>query len=430
MIKDLYFYLKEYKYIAGGIYIQTTLMLILLSAFLFFIAYLNIEDKFLKDTYDGKAIFQIIDNYVEEKEDLFFNNEDYLNITKNFYNNLNNNNNFNYLSIIDQPIFIKDNNIENIFYEGYDEGFEPNKIKLNTDSYVAIKSIQMNQNAFDFNKLNIELGRAFNTKDFEYNNDNLVPIILGQDYINKFKINDILEMNFLEKDLKGKVIGFLSSDSTTISVNSLNTSLNRYIILPHMNFSTPMNELDSTFQKRTYLQRISGFIVTKDIKSDIKNMKQEVEKISQKTGFKEYLFLGENKYMTEYKNIMLLLSENKSLIAIFLSMIFLLYIFITSLILYLQNKKRLSYFSTLYLIGLSKKQILFKQWIELIIIFNMSYVTYQFIMSKIFVLVDIKINLLLFIFLYLLSILITFITSYNLIDNNIKNSLNSEFGGV
>ena len=99
IFKELKLYFKKYKVITVMIYLQVTLILLLLGSFLYFMDSLKYEENGLKETYDGKALYQLIDNYVNEDEEILMNSDNSLEIVKNYYNNLNSSKNFQYLNI-------------------------------------------------------------------------------------------------------------------------------------------------------------------------------------------------------------------------------------------------------------------------------------------------------------------------------------------
>ena len=89
IFKELKLYFKKYKVITVMIYLQVTLILLLLGSFLYFMDSLKYEENGLKETYEGKALYQLIDNYVNEDEEILMNSDNSLEIVKNYYNNLN-----------------------------------------------------------------------------------------------------------------------------------------------------------------------------------------------------------------------------------------------------------------------------------------------------------------------------------------------------
>ncbi len=158
IFKELKLYFKKYKVITVMIYLQVTLILLLLGSFLYFVDSLKYEENGLKETYEGKALYQLIDNYVNEDGEILMNSDNSLEIVKNYYNNLNSSKNFQYLNINNQAIGLINHNIDDIFKYGYELGQIP---ETNNSNITPIKSIQINRQAFDFFKIDVSDGVSF-----------------------------------------------------------------------------------------------------------------------------------------------------------------------------------------------------------------------------------------------------------------------------
>lgn len=158
IFKELKLYFKKYKVITVMIYLQVTLILLLLGSFLYFVDSLKYEENGLKETYEGKALYQLIDNYVNEDGEILMNSDNSLEIVKNYYNNLNSSKNFQYLNINNQAIGLINHNIDDIFKYWYELGQIP---ETNNSNITPIKSIQINRQAFDFFKIDVSDGVSF-----------------------------------------------------------------------------------------------------------------------------------------------------------------------------------------------------------------------------------------------------------------------------
>ena len=158
IFKELKLYFKKYKVITVMIYLQVTLILLLLGSFLYFVDSLKYEENGLKETYEGKALYQLIDNYVNEDGEILMNSDNSLEIVKNYYNNLNSSKNFQYLNINNQAIGLINHNIDDISKYGYELGQIP---ETNNSNITPIKSIQINRQAFDFFKIDVSDGVSF-----------------------------------------------------------------------------------------------------------------------------------------------------------------------------------------------------------------------------------------------------------------------------
>ncbi len=81
---------------------------------------------------------------------------------------------------------------------------------------VNVKSVQMNQAAFDFYNLKTESGTALNWDEIDYAADS-IPILLGADYRSVYDIGDTLKGNYYSQIVEFTVVGFLEADSSVFT---------------------------------------------------------------------------------------------------------------------------------------------------------------------------------------------------------------------
>ncbi len=210
----------------------------------------------------------------------FFSENDSLERLKNFNKDLHNN--YKYTEIYFQPLYVigKYNNGVNFVYDENSELVNQEvEISKYGNTYVTpIKSVQLD------NKINlssyIDTGKWFSAADYEIADEQQeISIILGHDYKDIYKLNDIITLNLHEKDVKFKVIGFLNEGST-IREGHINAELDEYIILP--SFSTnyiPKTEDESKYQKILYLEKNTGLISNV---ADYSVIKDEIQNIADK----------------------------------------------------------------------------------------------------------------------------------------------------
>lgn len=420
IFNELKLYFKKYKVITIIIYFQITLILILLGSFLYFMTSLKYEEKGLKEIYEGKALYTLIDNYINEDEENLMNSDNSLNVVKNYYTSLNNSNNFEYLNINFQPIGLIDGKVNDIFKDGYENG----QIPEITNNLTPIKSVQLNQKAFNFFKIDVTEGKKFIENDFIFNNK-YIPIILGDSYKKIYKIGDIVPIEYYFNKFNAKVIGFAKPSSKVLFNGNIEEYLDRYMILPQIDFDVPADKNEYEFQKIVYLVRSNGYVAVDNDINSIQNMMSEIQLISEKTGFQKYLFIGHNPHLNQYKNLLSVIRENQNLIKGILIVTTLCNILILGVIITLQNKRRYSYYAIHYMQGATVKQLIFQQYIEIISIFLLAYITYFVILNNIFFIGDNKIHLALLLFILVLSLILTIISRYQIITNSISKFLST-----
>lgn len=428
MLRELKIYFKNNIKIVSIMYIQVTLMLILVGTFFYFLYSIDSVETGFKEIYAEKAIFQLSNDYYNEKYEEFLKKQDTLTIKKNFYNKINNEKDFEYLSLKEHYISINSNKIPDEFRIVYSDNkyqFE----EIEGKKYSMVKSYQMNKESFDFFGLEVSEGKSWNDEDFHYNG--YIPILLGNSYKDIFKIGEKIEVGYFGTKFDGKIIGFLKDNSKVLGNGNIESSLNQYVILPHINFEEPLNNKERTFQDVAYFMMLEGYIVTEDNQEVIRNMKDKVELMAQESQFTEYFFMGSNPHIKSYVNTMTILNENKELTLIILTFIGIFNILILCISFWIKNKRRISYYSLHYMLGSKKGKLLIQQWLEIEIIFLAAFITYFIISYEILYLYTFSVYLILFILINLMSVLISIISSKTIITNSVGIGLNYiDNGGI
>lgn len=421
MLRELKIYFKNNMKIISIIYIQITFMLLLIGTFFYFIYSINSVETGFKNIYEGKAIFQISNDYYNEKYEKFLKNNDPLIIKKDFYNKLNSNNDFKYLSLKEHYISINNNSIpDKLRIINSDDQYQFENI--DEKKYSMIKSYQMNKETVDFFGLEVSEGNIWTAEDFKYNG--CIPVLLGESYSDTFKIGEKIEIGYLGKKFDGKVIGFLKKNSTVLGNGNIETTLDPYIVLPHMDFEAPLDNNERAFQDIAYFMMLEGYVVTENNQEEIQKMKDKVELIAQESGFTEYFFMGSNPHLKSYTNTISLLKENKELTVTILIFIVILNILILCILFWIKNKKRISYYSVHYMHGAKSRDLLLQQWLEVEIIFLTSFITYFIISYEILYLYTFKGYIVLFIIINLMSFLISILSSKSILTKSIGIGLN------
>lgn len=321
---------------------QISIFVLLTGTLLAFTSEAHYGKTNLEKAYNDKIIYQIIDGYTDPDEFEAFRAEpNALNIIKNYYNELINANTFDYLAMFDQSV--------------------------KSDDLHDIKTFQMNKQAVNYFNLNVVNGRQFEEKDF-CDNNNVIPVLLGNIYKGSFKVGDTISVTYYQKKIQLQVIGFLRENTMVYFNGNPEFYLDEYIIMPYINYNDAKTEFDEWFQKIVYFSMINGYISvdSEDIASQ--NMKMELESISEKTGFYNYLFIGENPNVQKYRGLINIINKNYELI-IGLWFLFLLANFVIfSAILYMIQKKRMYIVAIHYLNGATRKQILKYMFVQVSVI--------------------------------------------------------------
>ncbi|MCY9593006.1 ABC transporter ATP-binding protein [Paenibacillus chitinolyticus] len=303
--------------------------------------------------FKDKNIYQISDNLYKEKEKQFFSKPDSFEILNNFSNQVHANESYKYYNAVWQPIEISDFKGDIIYDAYYETGNNQPSYMIQNKSYRAIKSVQMNQAVFDFNHLQLETGVGFKADDYVFKQeDDRLPIILGSEYSSVYKTGDTLDILYYQRKFTAVVVGILEPSQKIMTVREPELLLNRYIILPLLDFEQSPPKMEGIFLKALLLSKINGNIITDLEPLQIRTMLNE---ISAKTGFKEFSVIGANSLavnsivnMTEInRNTLFVIS-----VALFITLIALFIIIMRIII-----KKNIDFYKVLLISGVSMNQI-------------------------------------------------------------------------
>ncbi|RDU22339.1 hypothetical protein [Anaerosacchariphilus polymeriproducens] len=119
-------------------------------------------------------------------------------------------------------------------------------------------------------------GRCFNDDDFNYQNNNAIPVILGADYKESYKIGDTLSLYYIADTFNFKVVGFFPADYT-LKHNIAIYSLNNFICIPFFDIEAISScGLDKDFLFSYYLEKNNCYVAYDAKNSDDKKAKEEV----------------------------------------------------------------------------------------------------------------------------------------------------------
>jgi len=191
-----------------------------------------------------------------------------------FLEKLENNDEFDFVSLSNQFVEITSQPVDEQFLYGYEDGnaAEPQPGPEGETMYET-KSLQVSSKFFDVFSVSISDGRGFEESDYMLNDEREVPVLLGSAYKDTFSIGDTFEGYYLCEKLTYHVIGFVGDDSFFLDKsNNKMTSCERYIILPAL-YSDKADEL----ARNLLLDHVFGFVnsskgyeVTKQMYDDIR----------------------------------------------------------------------------------------------------------------------------------------------------------------
>src|SRR5690606_23511979 len=94
-----------------------------------------------------------------------------------------------------------------VYLEGYEEG--RGEERKSYGSPYPVKTVQLNELAINMFPLEIADGEAFVSKDFQYEENDEIPVLLGFDYNQHFNVGDSIKGSYIFKEFNFIVKGFL-----------------------------------------------------------------------------------------------------------------------------------------------------------------------------------------------------------------------------
>lgn len=179
------------------------------------------------------------------------------------------------------------------FGYGYEDGFFQGKkgdYEYKGQNYVRteIKSTQLSYNCFDKFSLHIENGRAFKESDYTLHFGDTVPVILGYEFTENYKVGDKFKAFYLFNLFDFEVVGFLKEDSYIKNHGDI-YYLDRDVIIPMFNIiDSPKNQDDAFFQTLHYSNKTSCLL---EYNSSVttEEITGELDRISTSNGLPSYL---------------------------------------------------------------------------------------------------------------------------------------------
>lgn len=241
--------LKTNKKINILLIFQITMVFILICFSFGFLHQTNLKTLQLKNT--TKTLYKIDDNFLGEAEKKFFQQPDNVYILKSFYKWLSQNSEFDYIVANHQSVYVYNSKLPSKFEYGVSTG---------NNAHGEINSLQVNSKFLTYFNITAEEGRLFNKED--YNLKSSIPILLGSEFKEYFKLHDHLQLSYLSKHFDGEVIGFINDDCYYNDSYNLR-KLDQYIILPSFGVENlPQNSEDKSFDLKLYLDKCGGLLAT------------------------------------------------------------------------------------------------------------------------------------------------------------------------
>ncbi|MGS0764881.1 hypothetical protein [Syntrophomonas curvata] len=221
--------------------------------------------------YKAEHIFHLYDPFNSENILRSFRNEsDAEERLMRFHERLENNPYFRYLDLNSQSIYIQNYSGPKKFIKGYEDGrADLNKpVDISGNLYSSVKGMQFSELVFTTFEPSLQSGRYFLSSEYNYREDQPIPLILGSEYQEIYSLGDQLNIYFLGLHSRARVVGFFNKDSY-VFLNGDICYLNRQMVMPSLEFvypalGTPIPDYLFAF----YHVKTSGYVMSKDLNAD------------------------------------------------------------------------------------------------------------------------------------------------------------------
>lgn len=415
IIREIILYYRSHKVENIVLIFQIAIFFILSGTFFAFTSEAHYGKSNIERAYKDKAIYQIIDGYYDPDEfETFMDEPNSLNILKNYYNELNSASSFQYLAMYNQNIIIDD--ISGVFSK---------ELTINGNGQSKrIDSFQVNMQACDYFGLNVIKGRIFQQCDFE-DKGKVLPILMGSSYMDIFEVGDRLQATYYQKEVELEIIGFLREKTMVYFNGNYEFYLDQYIILPYINYNAPETEFDEWFQKVVYFAMINGYISISSGDNFTHNMMMELEAISEKTGFYNYIFIGSNPNIQQYRGLINILNRNYDLILCLLLLSFLINMVTLGFQVYMIQERRIHIMSIHYLNGATLQDLVKQSVMVVLLAVGLATLLGWFVLVRLKIL-NILSMLLILMIAIILAVGISLISIYKLKNVELMLLLNQE----
>jgi hypothetical protein len=266
---------KRKKFIVLSIF-QLSVSLLFLYSSIYISNQVNFGNSKILELFDNKIIYKMQNK--DDYYDMVYRNEGDTEKYEQFDEYLKSSKKFKHISYTQTLTLLSDFDGSNEFAPKYG-GYSSNKDNI---TFNGIQSLVIDDRYLDVFQFKLDSGKLFQKTDYYKSIDSkeITPIIMGSDYKDKFKLNDVVK--FLENDVvkEAKVIGFLDKDqyfiSYLINFSNLN-SLNKFILFPQrkLGIEAYKNVEDDKLKKANYKLDVYNDITNSFIIIDNKYKGQE-----------------------------------------------------------------------------------------------------------------------------------------------------------
>ncbi|MCL1989409.1 MAG: hypothetical protein FWG67_00815 [Defluviitaleaceae bacterium] len=354
-------YLKKYWFF---IFLQALLITLLLGLITVFVQFTTLTSGQLhhfEDSFHGKTMFTVgVDVLAETNTTLYIDEENRIHWDETvdhsislFYDLLNQRSDIHFLSMNSQSTSIRDFHGGDLFDAFY--GTElMGEYELNDNTYLRVKAIQMNQQAFEFFDLELANGVMFSWEEIDYN-ERTIPILLGDAYQDIYEIGDVLISGAPFENFELEVYGFLPPNTSIFYFYEPNYVLDRYMVMPYPYSLQAYVPIDHQLKVFLSLAMISGDIVVADDEGALAFVLNVLSIVGELSGFEDYLLWDVNLFATHFTRMVAILNYNVQLLQAVLVFCMAILFFISTQVSKHLFKRRKKHYQLFHTLGFSQK---------------------------------------------------------------------------
>lgn len=220
-----------------------------------------------------------------------------------------------FVSAYDQPLPVADFRGDERFDVGYGTEYSLRGEYPDESGRVVrdLKSIQMNETAFEFAGLRVVEGAEPDWESVDYATSS-VPVLLGGDYEGIYEVGDTLEGSLLFRELTFTVRGFLEPDSTMYFRGDLNHFVDDAVIVPYPAELSGLVDADQDFAGMLEFQMLGADLAV-DRHTTVDDVLARLDRLGRESGFTDYSLTGVPTYVIQLAQVRQLVQDNLALLS-------------------------------------------------------------------------------------------------------------------
>lgn len=203
------------------------------------------------------------------------------------YDSINGDDTIDIVSIHDQNTVLswdEELKVQNYFYGAfYNQYRESNDFTFKSND---VKSVQINQNAWNYYNLSSKTDASIPWQDIDYNKE--VPIILGHTYQQVIPLGAVIDVNNYIHPIKAKVVGYLDKGTRILFNDNARYSLDDHVVIPY-----PPSIKQDYFRNQDEFGKIALNMISTEVVPikdaiDFAHVEQLIKGLADRCSFNEY----------------------------------------------------------------------------------------------------------------------------------------------